>query len=85
MTLQRILLLSFVSVLLVAGRPALAQDSAQVTANNYVRAETDFQMRGYVEKFDCFGKFVHSRKPYDVNKPGDGSCQPGHTVLFWRL
>ena len=67
MTLQRILLLSFVLALSVAGRPAMASDSVQVTANNYVRAETDFQMQGYVEKFDCFGKFVHSRKPYDVN------------------
>jgi hypothetical protein len=67
MTLQRILLLSSVLALSVAGRPAMASDSVQVTANNYVRAETDFQMQGYVEKFDCFGKFVHSRKPYDVN------------------
>ena len=47
--------------------PALAQDSVKVTATNYVRAETDFQMRGYIEKLGCFGKFVHSRKPYDVN------------------
>ena len=56
MTLQRILLLSFVLVLSVAGRPAMASDSVQVTANNYVRAETDFQMRGYVEKL------IHSPK-----------------------
>ena len=67
MTLQRILLLSFVLALSVAGRPAMASDSVQVTANNYVRAETDFQFRGYIEKLDCFGKFFHSRKPYDVN------------------
>ncbi|MHC5011708.1 MAG: DUF1214 domain-containing protein [Planctomycetota bacterium] len=39
----------------------------KVTASNYVRAESDFQMRGYVEKLDCFGKLVHSREPYDVN------------------
>jgi hypothetical protein len=38
-----------------------------VTANNYVRAESEFQMRGYIENFNCFGKFHHSRKPYDVN------------------
>ncbi len=38
-----------------------------VTAHNYVRAETDFQMRGYIEKLDCFGKFIHSRQPYDVD------------------
>ena len=67
MMLQRILLLSIVLVLSMAGKPALAGNSFEVTANNYVRAETDFQMRGYIEKLDCFGKFVHSRKPYDVN------------------
>jgi len=39
----------------------------KVTAHNYVRAESDFQMRGYIEKFNCFGKFAISRKPYDVD------------------
>ena len=24
-------------------------------------------MKGYIEKFKCFGKFHHSRKPYDLN------------------
>ena len=39
----------------------------KVTSHNYVRAETDFQMKGYIEKLDCFGKLHHSRKPYDVD------------------
>ena len=39
----------------------------KVTARNYVRAESDFQMRGYIEKLNCFGKFAISRKPYDVD------------------
>jgi len=47
--------------------PALAKDSVQVTAENYVRAESDFQMKGYIAQFNCFGKFTHSRKPYDVD------------------
>ena len=38
----------------------------KVTAHNYVRAESDFQMRDYIEKLNCFGKFAISRKPYDV-------------------
>lgn len=38
-----------------------------VTIENYVRAESDFQLRGYIEKFDCFGRFIHSRAPYDVH------------------
>lgn len=45
---------------------AHAEDDLTVTATNYVRAESDLQMRGYVETFDSFGKLVHSRDPYDV-------------------
>lgn len=30
-------------------------------------AESDFQMRGYIEQMDCFGRLVHSRAPYDVH------------------
>ena len=44
-----------------------AEDAPTVTADNYVRAETDFQMQGYLASIDIFGKFVHSAKPYDVN------------------
>jgi hypothetical protein len=51
----------------LAFAPAHAQDLVQVTANNYVRAESDFQMKGYIENLDCFGKLHHNRKPYDVN------------------
>jgi hypothetical protein len=45
---------------------ALAGASPKVTINNYVRAETDLQMRTYIEKMDCFGKFTHVRGAYDV-------------------
>jgi hypothetical protein len=38
-----------------------------VTPFNYVRAESDIQMRGYIETQDNFGKFHHSRQPYDVD------------------
>ena len=44
-----------------------ATDAPEVTITNYVRAESDFQMRGYVEQMDCFGRLVHSRNPYDVH------------------
>jgi hypothetical protein len=65
--LQRILQASFIAWIAVfALAPAHAEDPAQVTADNYVRAESDFQMKGYIESFNCFGKFHHSRKPYDV-------------------
>jgi len=39
----------------------------KVTPLNYVRAESDFQMKSYIEQLGCFGKFVHSRRPYDVH------------------
>jgi hypothetical protein len=55
-----------VTALLAFAQPALAQDPVQVTADNYVRAESDFQMKGYIESFNCFGKLHHSREPYDV-------------------
>ncbi|NIA02679.1 MAG: DUF1214 domain-containing protein [Planctomycetia bacterium] len=43
-----------------------AQETPTVTSNNYVRAETDFQMTGYIAAMDIFGRFLHVREPYDV-------------------
>jgi len=59
------LLLTGISIFAFA--PALAEESVQVTAGNYVRAESDFQMKGYIESYNNFGKFEHFRKPYDVD------------------
>ena len=39
-------------------------DTVHVTADNYVRAESDFQMKGYIGSYNNFGKFKHFRKPY---------------------
>ena len=47
--------------------PVRAQEYVRVTPENYVRAESDIQMRGYIDKFDSFGKFHHNRAAYDVN------------------
>ena len=44
-----------------------ATDAPEVTITNYVRAESDSQMRGYVEQMGCFGRLVHVRAPYDVH------------------
>ena len=38
-----------------------------VDAFNFVRAETDMQMKGYASKPFTFGQFTHGRKAYDVN------------------
>ncbi len=66
--LQRTLQALFITgISIFALAPALAEDPVQVTADNYVRAETDFQMKGYIENLNCFGTFNHSRKPYDAD------------------
>ena len=47
--------------------PTPNNTAVKVTADNYVRAESDFQMKGYAEAMDCFGKFFVGRKHYDVD------------------
>ena len=70
---MRTKLLRVLPALLMAGTaicvvaPAHAADAPTVTAFNYVRAESDIQMKGYIESFDILGKFHHNRQPYDVN------------------
>jgi hypothetical protein len=66
--LQRILtalLITGISVFALA--PAYAEDLVKVTADNYVRAESDVQMKGYAEAMDAFGKFAVNRAHYDVD------------------
>ena len=58
------LILSF--ALALASTSVFAGDT--VTTKNFVRAETDMQMQAYVNNFNAFGKFAHSRKMYDVTK-----------------
>ncbi len=52
------------SVLVLVSASAMAAEL--VTTQNFIRAETDMQMRGYVAAFDSFGKFHHNRAMYDV-------------------
>src|SRR5210317_2397375 len=66
--LQRVLMVLFLAgtaTLFLA--PAYAADAPEVTAFNYVRAESDIQMKGYIESFDILGKLHHNRQPYDVD------------------
>jgi len=46
---------------------ATTADAVKVTADNYVRAESDVQMKGYAEAMDAFGKFAVNRKHYAVD------------------
>lgn len=47
--------------------PADKLDEVKVTPQNYVRAESDYQFKAYIDKWDCFGKFKHWAA-YDVTK-----------------
>ncbi len=47
--------------------PKWDHKAPHVDAYNFVRAETDLQMKGYASPpYNGFGKFAHSRKAYDV-------------------
>lgn len=66
--LRRLLVaLPLLAMVAFSSGTAMSADAPVVTASNYVRAETDTQMRGYIKNFDAFGKFHHNRKPYDVH------------------
>ena len=54
-------------LLIFALTSVYAAGTPKVTAENYVRAESDFQLQGYIKSFNNFGRFHHNRKPYDVN------------------
>jgi len=54
-------------ILILALATAHAAEAPKVTANNYVRTETDVQMKGYIASYNSFGKFAHFRQPYDVD------------------
>ena len=63
-TLQA-LVITGISIFALA--PAHAADASKVTANNYVRAESDIQMIGYIESYKNFGKFEHFRKGFPLD------------------
>ena len=63
-TLQRTLQSLFITgIYIFALAPAFAADTIEVTANNDVRTESDFQMKGYIERYNNFGKFEHLHSP----------------------
>jgi len=69
---------------IVPGFSVLAADSPEVTIQNYVRAETDLQMRTYVENMDAFGKFAHVREAYDVTNRD--TIRPNRDTLYsWSV
>ena len=59
------MLIAVLSIFAIA--PVQAQELVKVTADNYVRAESDIQMKGYAVAMDAFGKFAVNRTHYDVD------------------
>ena len=58
------LLFASLSVFAVFSGITMAAD--QVNVGNFVRAESDMQMKGYVEKAGSVGTLMHMREPYSV-------------------
>ena len=70
-------------VALVLGQePSLADDSERVTVFNFIRAESDMQMRGYIQKAGGIGKMLHMREPYSVD---DQTTIRGNRDTFYSM
>jgi hypothetical protein len=52
----------------MSNKSSKQEQKVPVTVFDYVRAETDLQFKGYAENYGAFGKFIHGRNPYDVDK-----------------
>jgi len=73
-----------VAMAIVPGFPVMAADAPEVTVRNYVRAETDLQMRNYIESMDAFGKFAHVREATDVTSTD--TIRPNRDTLYsWSV
>ena len=83
-TLQALLI---TGIAIAALTTAHAEEAPKVTANNYVRAESDIQMKGYIKALDCFGKFGHYREPYDVDNQVtvSGNRDTLYSIGVWDL
>ena len=69
-----------IALAIVPSFSVMADDAPEVTIKNYVRAETDLQMRNYVENMDAFGKFAHVREAYDVTSRD--TIRPNRDTLY---
>ena len=85
MTRKASLTMALIAVMTIAPCfSVLAADAPEVTIRNYVRAETDLQMRTYVENMDAFGKFAHVREAYDVTNRD--TVRPNRdTIYSWSV
>jgi hypothetical protein len=73
-----------VAMAIAPSSSVMADDAPEVTIQNYVRAETDLQMRNYVENMDAFGRFAHLREATDVTSRD--TIRPNRDTLYsWSV
>ena len=60
---------------------ALAEDAVKVDIFNFVRAESDGQMKGYAEQ-GALGKFIHNRDPYPVELDKQVTIRGNRDTLY---
>ncbi len=56
-----------IAMLFVLNGPLWAQSTIKVNVENYVRAESDYQIQTYARTLNAFGKLVHQRDFYSVD------------------
>lgn len=66
---------------LAAATPAWADEAKSVDIFNFVRAESDHQMQGYAKQ-GAFGKIIHSRDPYPVEKDKQVTIRGNRDTLY---
>ena len=59
-------ILLFVATLIMVLPNCVHADGIPVTVRNFVRAESDMQLKGYAKKAGGVGTFLHMREPYSV-------------------
>jgi len=59
---------NIVLILMFLMTSASAMAGEIVTAENFVRAQSDWQMKSYIDRFDAFGRLHHNRDKYIISK-----------------
>ncbi len=60
------IIFTIVIAILILSAPGIAVAGEHVDMHNFIRAESDMQMKGYAAKAGGVGRMLHMRKPYSV-------------------
>lgn len=72
---------AMVLTLILGAAPTFADDPVKVDIFNFVRAESDGQMKGYADQ-GAFGQFVHNRDPYPVKQEDQVTIRGNRDTLY---